>query len=679
MKKVLLVLVILVAMLSIAACTPPHTHTVSGELILVKEATCTEDGISHMFCTECGEIVNTVTISKTNKHTEIVIPAVESTCISKGLTEGKKCSDCDKVLISQQEAPLKAHTEEIIPAIESTCTTTGLSEGKKCSDCGNILIAQQETPVVAHTYADKYDETCNKCGFVRDAECAHRESETIKGYEATCTSTGLTDGSTCKKCGEILVAQEVISVKDHAEIIDAALEATCTSTGLTEGKHCSVCATIIIEQELIPAIDHMESDWIVDVEPTKTENGSKYTECITCGKKINEEIMLATGSLGLAYTVNYDNVSCTITGIGSCTDTEVVISDYIDGYKVTALSSNAFQNCIHLTEIVLPLTLETIGTRAFSGCSSLEKIEIHNSVISIGEYAFSDCTLLKDVYYIGNVEDWCKIRFANALSTPLYNESNLYFYGQLVTSIVIPNSITRINDYTFSRFNLITDVTIPDSVTSIGECAFAWCNSLTSVTISNSVTSIESHSFASCHALTNIVIPNSVTSIGQMAFYNCTSLSNVTLPDSVTIIEGWAFRECTSLASITIPNSVTSIGESAFAECQSLESVTLGNSLITIGNGAFSNCTSLDCISIPVTVKSIGSAAFSYCTSLSSVIIGKSVKSIGSVAFYDCTLLTSISFEGTIEDWYTIKKGNDWNDNVPATKVICSDGTVPLN
>ena len=270
-------------------------------------------------------------------HTVEIIPAVESTCTVKGFTEGMKCSECGEILVAQQETPLKTHTEETIPGVDATCTDKGLTEGVKCSVCGKILVAQQDIPIVAHTYDDRYDESCNKCGFIRDAECPHRETVTLEGYDATCTSAGLTDGKKCKKCGEVLVSQISIPLKAHTEVIDEAVDATCTNIGLTEGKHCKVCGEIIIAQEAIPALRHNYKS--VQTEPTCIEKGYTTYTCKECGYSYNDNYVDA---IGHSYSPHVTSPTCTLDGYTTytCHCGDSYISDHTPalGHSTSLLS-----------------------------------------------------------------------------------------------------------------------------------------------------------------------------------------------------------------------------------------------------------------------------------------------------------------------------------------------------
>ena len=75
-----------------------------------------------------------------------------------------------------------------------------------------------------------------------------------------------------------------------------------------------------------------------------------------------------------------------------------------------------------------------------------------------------------------------------------------------------------------------------------------YCNMLKSVRIGNSVTKIVDYAFYYCHSLASVTIPNSVTSIGMSAFQYCVSLASVTIPNSVETIKDYAFRFCYGMA-----------------------------------------------------------------------------------------------------------------------------------
>lgn len=144
------------------------------------------------------------------------------------------------------------------------------------------------------------------------------------------------------------------------------------------------------------------------------------------------------------------------------------------------------------------------------------------------------------------------------------------------------------------------DVVIPDGVTSIGDWAFSRCVGLTSVTMPDSVTSIEDHAFCECTSLTSIVIPNGVTTIGDYMFHSCKSLTSVTIPDSVTSIGSGVWNSCERLTSVKIPDSLNSIGNWAFACCKSLTSIMIPKRVINIVEAAFWGCESLTNIKIAI-------------------------------------------------------------------------------
>ena len=293
--------------------------------------------------------------------------------------------------------------------------------------------------------------------------------------------------------------------------------------------------------------------------------------------------------------------------------------------SVTSIDSYAFRGCSGLTSVTIPDTVTKIPDYAFYGCSGLTSVTIPDSVTSIGDCAFDRCNSLKEVH-ISDIAAWCGISFGyssvrNSLANPLYYAHNLYLGEELITDLVIPESVTSIGYSAFYYCSWLASVTIPDSVTSIGGSAFFGCSRLTSVTIPDSVTSIGSDAFYGCSGLTSMTIPDSVTSIGDYAFYYCSGLTSVTIPDSVTNIGSEAFSGCSKLARVQYNAEKVS---SAFSGLSSLVLVSLGSKVTTIDTNAFKNCSNLKRILIPKAVTEIEANAFSGCTGLTTIEYGGS-------------------------------------------------------
>ena len=258
--------------------------------------------------------------------------------------------------------------------------------------------------------------------------------------------------------------------------------------------------------------------------------------------------------------------------------TKVVIPD-----SVTNIGKRAFANCSSLTEVVIPNSVTNIGKGAFHKCESLTEVVIPNSVTSIGDRTFCGCSSLTEVVIPDSVTNIGKGAFAicSSLTEVVIPNSVTSIGGfafhkcESLTEVVIPGSVVCINGNPFFDWNgkleclspsfvyednilfnkdksriisfrnqKLTSYVIPNSVTSIGEFAFSRCESLTEIVLPDSVTSIGDHAFSRCRSLTEVVIPDSVTSIGDGAFSSCESLHSVVIPDSVTSIGDWAFSYC---------------------------------------------------------------------------------------------------------------------------------------
>ena len=222
------------------------------------------------------------------------------------------------------------HSWEIDEAVEPTCTESGLTEGYHCGICGEILITQEFVPAMGHSWdngvvtKEPTEETtgirtytCEICGETREETIpvlvhSHKYTESIT--KPSCTEEGYTT-YTCD-CGHSYIG-DYVNAKGHTEVIDNALEATCTETGLTEGSHCGVCGEILVAQTAVPAKGHNFGEWYETKVPTETENGEKRRDCADCDHYETATIAMLSHSHDRWEQITLEAVAptCTTTGL----------------------------------------------------------------------------------------------------------------------------------------------------------------------------------------------------------------------------------------------------------------------------------------------------------------------------------------------------------------------------
>ncbi len=295
----------------------------------------------------------------------------------------------------------------------------------------------------------------------------------------------------------------------------------------------------------------------------------------------------------LEYALSEDASYYVVTGIGTITDTDIVIPSTYKGLPVTAIGGESLDFCSNLTSVVISDGVSEIRMGAFYACGNLTNIVIPSTVTKIGDSAFANCRSL--------------------------------------TNIDIPDSVIEIGDSAFSNCTNLKEVVIPDGLTTINGAMFKECSSLTSVTIGYSVNTIRYDAFLDCTSLESIFIPKSVTRI-QSAFGGCSGLTSITVDtenETYTSIDGNLYnKEGTTLyqyalgktaTEFIVPDSVTTIGGQAFSGCESLTSIVIPDSVTEIGYEAFYGCTGLTSIVIPDSVTKIGYKAFYYCDNLQTI------------------------------------------------------------
>ena len=527
---------------------------------------------------------------------------------------------------------------------------------------------------------------CDMGGQTNQTPDDPNASHTHSGGEATCTNNAI-----CSDCGE--------SYGSYDENNHASSEFTYTMNPDYATKHDKVhsCCGLVVSTSF---------------HKGGTVTLSERAICEICHEEYGD---LATP--GLDYTLSQDGTYYMVSSIGVCTSTDIVIPAIYEGLPVKEIQSNAFSYS-NITSVIIPEGVTAIGECAFDYCTSLVSVTIPGSVNSSGLYAFRDCTSLTGVY-ITDIAAWCEIDFYfyDPLSNPLYYAKNLYLDHELVTDLVIPDSVTSIGAWAFQSCS-ITSVIIPEGVTSIGEGAFKNCTNLESVTITDGVAEINDYAFYGCQSLVSITIGNGVTFIGNESFTSCINLNNITLPESLESIGSKAFSYCYRLTSITIPINVECIGENVFFTCPRLVEIINhsyvrieADSAFEIHNGdvskidnvdgylfytykntnylisyvgqdtklilpadykgeeyvihdqAFYSFRNITSITVSDGVKSIGKAAFAYCRELTSITISSNVESIGVSAIRFCDSLTDVYYTGTEEEWAAISIGS-FNDGL---------------
>ena len=650
-----------------------HTETTAVEENRV-ETTCTTDGSYDLvvYCSVCGEELTREheTITALG-HDLVYHEGLAPTCTEKGYEVYNTCTRCDYT--TYKELAALGHTEatEVEEnSVEATCTVDGSYDlVVYCSVCGEELSRENKTiealghdlvhheglaPTCTEKGYEAYD-ICTRCDYTTYQELAafgHTEAAAVEEnrVEVTC----ITDGSYdlvvyCSVCGEELSREnKIISAIGHDLVHYEKLNPTCTEAGHNAYDACNKC-DYTTYQKIEPIGFHSyEESWIVDMEPTENSVGERSKHCSVCDDRSEiTEIPMLPYTDGLEYSLNSDEQSYSVIGIGLSTETEINITPIYMGLPVTIILDSAFENCSELTNIEIPTSVISIGLGAFSGCTNIESITL--PFVGDGGYR----------YYLGCIFGATQWQYnGDFIPESLKNVKLLescktigsygFYKCSSLKNIQIPSSVTSIRDSAFEYCSGLTNIEIPTSVISIGLGAFGSCSSLVSIEIPTSVISIDIGAFSGCSSLVSIKIPSSVTSIENNLFFNCSSLSSISIPTSVESIGWGAFYKCSRLASIVIPTSVTSIGGAAFYNCSSLATISISYNVTSIGDEAFCGCSSLTNITIPASVTSIGRAAFSGCSSLSNITMYANVTNIGNSVFYNCSNLSSISIPTSV-------------------------------
>lgn len=318
----------------------------------------------------------------------------------------------------------------------------------------------------------------------------------------------------------------------------------------------------------------------------------------------------------------------------------------------------------------------SIGSSAFFGYKGLKEVSIPSSVKHIVDDAFGYCSGLTRVN-ITDLAAWCEITFGSPRSNPLYYARRLYLNGELVTDLVVPESVNIISSFAFYGCEGLTSVSIGKEVKNIGSAVFINCPKIEKIEVAAGNQAYRSEN--------NCLIKVS----NKMLVLGCKN-SVIPADGSVTGIGNGAFNSCEGLTTIAIPAAIKSIGDSAFSGCTGLVGVNItdlaawcGISFSTASSNPLEYAHNLyvggelvEKLAIPDSVKKIAKYAFSGCSGITELKIGKSVANIGDSAFAKCTSISGITVDEN-NNFYRAA-GNCLIKNSTKTLVLgCKNSAIP--
>lgn len=257
-----------------------------------------------------------------------------------------------------------------------------------------------------------------------------------------------------------------------------------------------------------------------------------------------------------SYTVLNDGTVSIVCNDKSIVD--AVIPAEIDGYTVSALGEDCFNDCEALKTVTFPDSVVKLSDYAFHGCESMTTLTIPAQISTIGSFVFEGCTTLTEILVADGNENYVSVD--GVLFGSNMDVLVRYPAAKSAAKYTIPESCTVISPWAFTDCSGLLELDMT-SVTAIGADAFFCATSLENVTLSEGITELIGPSFAYCTNLKSVTLPSTLKTIGDKCFYGCVSLQNAQLPDGLLSIGEMAFYGCVQIKEMSVPASVETIGE----------------------------------------------------------------------------------------------------------------------
>ena len=253
---------------------------------------------------------------------------------------------------------------------------------------------------------------------------------------------------------------------------------------------------------------------------------------------------------GLKYTLYPYSQKATLVA-NNYSDTKIDIPGSVtnDGvtYTVDKIADNCFYGCNNLNEVILPETIVSIGDNCFGECNALTTVLSLASTppVCTGNLALGSNAKVyvanENIETYQNDSNWgqSKVESYDKFAVETIADRGEFKYRLYPFTL---KATLLGNSYSNSTTIEVPETTIYDGktyqVTGIGKCCFYTCSSVTEIVLPNTITTIEDWAFAECSSLVKLTLPENVSNIGQNVFKKTSKLENIkclaTTPPSCT-------------------------------------------------------------------------------------------------------------------------------------------------
>ncbi len=617
-----------------------HTWDMIGFYV---EPTCTTDGFDCVStCELCGYQAG-VAVPATGHEVQWE-QGYPATCIYTGMAPYAWCKKCDEIVEGGESLPIVEHHYEngvcvycdlvwvdpnvcqhsnmvFSAAADPTCVSTGLTAGTRCGDCGEIFVVQETVPALGHDYVGTVtrESTCSekgimtyKCsrctdGYTQALPLEEHTPELMAAVQPDCVNTGLTEGSSCARCGAVLTAQEeipalghaytgkqteaptcvtegvttftcercgdsyteAIPVVAHTKVTVDQVDPTCLKTGLTKGSHCAVCGKVLVAQVKIPALGH-EYEGVTTTEPGCEAEGEMTYTCIRCDDAYTEplaakghtETEIEGVEPGCESTGLTAGVSCGVCGKVITPREEIPATGHSYGEGAVETEATCTEDGIMLS--VCTICGDEKRDAIPAAGHSYEDTEYVAPTCTENGYAANGavCGVCGDVQTAAEVipalgHDYGEgvIKTEAACTTEGLKEFTCSRCGNMTTEVIPALGHTEVKDEAVAPGETTTGLTEGSHCGACGEIIVAQ-------QVIPAVYTIEDGVLTACaggQSMLTIPANIGITTIGSGVLAGDIALTTLVIPEGVTSIGADAFADCANLANVTLPDSVTSI------------------------------------------------------------------------------------------------------------------------